>query len=294
MDNAGSRSIYENLLNTCGYNGMADGIARWYETECQNTTGPGAKKRLSLHRDAMLMLLSINHLFAWERDLNPHDPDYLDTVKSIRDQNSSQLFDVVKKCARRLALASCAVGLSKDKKKVYKLIKTAPYSQPAAYFLNGINGFKAFLCDARFPLSQARLETSFKNVALQRTTKCFINTDWGMRVYGDLLSITDSCRQQQADAGRYLVWAVSHMYRRFKQRYPHKKVRALARWEYLPYESFTQEELKKDYANHQIKMIEGRAYLRVNQYDRHVKNDFDAIDIKDLSIRNYIKQCGEN
>lgn len=111
MDNAGSRSIYENLLNTCGHNGMADGIARWYETECQNTTGPGAKKRLSLHRDAILMLLSINHLFAWERDLNPHAPDYLDTVKSIRDQNSSRLFDVVKKCARRLALASCAVGL---------------------------------------------------------------------------------------------------------------------------------------------------------------------------------------
>ena len=166
MDNAGSRSIYENLLNTCGYNGMADGIARWYETECQNTTGPGAKKRLSLHRDAMLMLLSINHLFAWERDLNPHAPDYLDTVKSIRDQNSSRLFAVVKKCARRLALASCVVGLSKDKKKVYKLIKTAPYSQPAAYFLNGINGFKAFLYDARFPLSQARVETSFKNVAL--------------------------------------------------------------------------------------------------------------------------------
>lgn len=242
----------------------------------------------------MLMLLSINHLFAWERDLNPHAPDYLDTVKSIRDQNSSRLFAVVKKCARRLALASCAVGLSKDKKKVYKLIKTAPYSQPAAYFLNGINGFKAFLYDARFPLSQARVETSFKNVALQRTTKCFINTDWGMRVYGDLLSITDSCRQQQADAGRYLVWAISHMYRRFKQRYPHKKVRALDRWEYLPYEDFTQEELKKDYANHQIKMIEGRAYLRVNQYDLHVKNDFDGIDIKDLSIRNYIKQCGEN
>ena len=40
-------------------------------------------------------------------------------------------------------------------------------------------------------------------------------------------------------------------------------------------------------------MINGRAYLRVNQYDPHVKNDFDAIDIKDLSIRNYIKQRGD-
>ena len=294
MDNAGSRSIYENLLNAYGYNGMADGIAKWYETECQNTTEPGAKKRLALHRDAMLMLLGINHLFALERNLDPHAPDYLNTVKNIRDKNGSQLFNVVKECAKRLALDSCTIGLSKDKKKVYKLINTKPYSQPAAYFLNGINGFKAFLSDARFPLSQARVETSFKNVALQRATKCFINTDWGMRVYGDLLSITDSCRQQQVDVGRYLIWAISNMYKRFKRRYPHKKVRALDRWEYLPYESFTQDELKKDYVNHQVKIIDGQAYLRVNQYDRHIKNDFDAIDVKDLSIKNYIKQCGES
>ena len=40
-------------------------------------------------------------------------------------------------------------------------------------------------------------------------------------------------------------------------------------------------------------MIDGRAYLRVNQYDQHVKNDFDAIDIWDLSIKNYIKKYGE-
>lgn len=294
MENAGSRSIYENLLNTCGYNGMADGIAKWYETECQKAKEKGIIKRLNLHRDAMLMLLSINHLFALERNLDPHALDYLAAVKNIRDNHSSHLFTIIKECAERLALESCTIGINKDQKKVYKLINTKPYSQPAAYFLNGINGFKAFLSDARFPLSQARVETSFKNLALQRTTKCFINTDWGMRVYGDLLSITDSCRQQQVDVGRYLVWAISNMYKRFKQRYPHKKVRALDRWEYLPYEDFTQEELKKDYANHQIKMIDGRAYLRVKQYDRHVKNDFDAIDIKDLSIRNYIKLCSEN
>lgn len=295
MDNAGSRSIYENLLNTYGYNDMAYGIAKWYEEESQKTADAQSvvKKRLSLHRDAMLMLLSINHLFALERDLDPHAPDYLNTVKSIRDNHGSHLFTVVKECAKRIALTSCTIGINKDKKKIYKLIKTEPYSQPAAYFLNGINGFKAFLNDARFPLSQARVETSFKNLALQRAAKCFIATDWGMRVYGDLLSITDSCRQQQVDAGRYLVWAISNMYKRFKQRYPHKKVRALDRWEYIPYENFTQDELKKDYAKHQIKMIDGRAYLRVNQYDRHVKNDFDAIDIKDLSIRNYIKLCGD-
>ena len=293
MENAGSRSIYENLLNTCGYNGMTDGIAKWYTAAVGSETNVNARKRLSLHRDAMLMLLSINHLFALERDLDSHAPDYLAAVKSIRDNHSSRLFTVIKECAKRLALESCTIVLSKDKKKVYKLINTKPYSQPAAYFLNGINGFKAFLNDARFPLSQARVETSFKNLALQRAAKCFIATDWGMRVYGDLLSITDSCRQQQVDVGRYLVWAISEMYKRFKQRYPHKKVRALDRWEYIPYEDFTQDELKKDYAKHQIKMIDGRAYLRVNQYDRHVKNDFDAIDVKDLSIRNYIKQCGD-
>lgn len=294
MDNAGSRSIYENLLNTYGYNGLADGIVKWYETECRNAKEHGMIKRLSLHRDAMLILLSINHLFALERNLDPHAPDYLNTVKNIRDNHSTYLFSVVTACAKRLALESCTIGINQDKKKVYKLIKTKPYSQPAAYFLNGINGFKAFLNDARFPLSQARVETSFKNVALQRATKCFINTDWGMRVYGDLLSITDSCRQQQVDVGRYLTWAISNMYKRFKRRYPQKKVRALDRWEYLPYESFTQEELKKEYARHQVKIIDGRAYLRVNQYDRHVKNDFDGIDVKDLSIGNYIKLCSEN
>ena len=75
------RSIYENLLNTYGYNGMADSINTWYTAAIGNETNVNARKRLTLHRDAMLMLLAVNHLFAFELDLDHQTPDYLNTKK---------------------------------------------------------------------------------------------------------------------------------------------------------------------------------------------------------------------
>lgn len=112
-----------------------------------------------------------------------------------------------------------------------------------------------------------------------------------MRVYGDLLSICDSCKQQNVDVGRYLLWAAARMYQRYKERYPQRRVQALARWEYIPLDRFTAAELNAEYAHFKIKTLEGRQYLRVNQYDRHVHNDFDTIDVSDLSIGNYLKKC---
>lgn len=155
MEAAGSKDIYTSLFATYHHERLADGILRWHREQC--AANPRSRPKFDRHRDAMLMLLSINLLFTHERGLDVLRSDYLDTVAAIRARESRPLVNVMLNCAKRLAASCCDIGYNGYGRKVYKQIGTEPYSKAAAYCLNGIKGFKAFLDEPRFPLSQARV-----------------------------------------------------------------------------------------------------------------------------------------